>query len=163
MAVRIQKRMYRLGGVYLLVVLVLYNLFLGVAASHRKPIAYRHRTYAYNLWWIAAALKEYANDHLGNYPQDLRELFPKYISNPLVFWGLSDKNNFSPWTIDNSKVNGRNSAQISFTYYPDISPWDQEERIIIRENGRRGYFLNTDWEVGQANKFYVRQRLLPFF
>ncbi|HSW44928.1 MAG TPA: hypothetical protein VLM89_05105, partial [Phycisphaerae bacterium] len=64
---------------------------------------------------IAQALDAYATANKGNYPPDLRMLYPKYISDPAVFWHPGDSDP-KPTTIDNNEPNQPNSTRISYEY-----------------------------------------------
>ena len=87
-----------------------------------------------NLGEIHSALTEYAHDHLGDYPVDLRELYPMYISNLLVFRCLGDKNNSTPLRIDSSIIDADNSVQMSYAYFSGLKVWDEPNTVIITEN-----------------------------
>ena len=99
-----------------------------------------------NLKQIGLALQMYAQDHKNKFPDDLKEIYPKYsyVKDPSVFWCPADTNP-KPTDITNSVPNQPNSCQISYIYYPGHSANEGSVAdIIIMEdnnpehhNGRR--------------------------
>lgn len=65
---------------------------------------------------LRVGLEIFANKHGGEYPDDLSELYPAYVSDPLCFWHPGDSDP-PPTTIDNSVPNAPNSARISFDWF----------------------------------------------
>jgi len=78
-------------------------------------------------------MMKYAEDHQGKYPEDLKELYPDYVSDPAMFWCPSDKQE-EPTTIDNSIINAENSDQISYIYLKEDIDDTSEKAIILKEN-----------------------------
>jgi len=76
---------------------------------------------------------KYPENHQGKYPEDLKELYPNYISDPKGFWCSSDKQEEPP-TIDNSIIDAENSAQISYVYLKENILNASETSIILKEN-----------------------------
>ena len=64
---------------------------------------------------LSAALYTYANENNGAYPPDLTMLYPKYVSDPTVFWHPGDSDP-APTTINNNGANQSNSTRISYEF-----------------------------------------------
>jgi len=70
-----------------------------------------------NLQKISEALYLYAVDYDGHPPLELTTLYPKYISNPTIFWCPSDEDP-PPSDIISNEIDAENSARISYQYNP---------------------------------------------
>lgn len=91
-----------------------------------------------NLHQLGTALLTYANENNGFYPDRLSQLYPAYVSDPLVFWNPGDNGPGAapaPTTISNDVSNLANSAQISFDYlgagYTSTCP---PGTVLLRDN-----------------------------
>ena len=67
-------------------------------------------------------------------PPSPADLFPEYVSDPLVFWHPGDSD-AAPTTIDNNAVNAANSASISFEWVDFAAGGDRvADSVILRDN-----------------------------
>jgi hypothetical protein len=96
-----------------------------------------------NMKQIAAALDSYASENNGQFPPDLRMLYPYWIPDPTVFWHPGDSDP-APTTIDNNTPNQPNSTRISYEYASDPASLCEGEPLIwdnsAANNG--GLFVN---------------------
>jgi len=95
------------------------------------------------MWRLMTALAIYQNEHDRAGPDDLADLYPLYISDPLDFWHPGDSDP-PPTTINNSILNAQNSARISFEW-DTLGPAGPMDRVMIRDNSasnNAGLFVN---------------------
>ncbi len=94
---------------------------------------------------IAGALGAYAMENHDLFPPDLSMLYPRYVSDPRVFWHPGDSDP-QPATIDNNTLNQPNSTRISFEFAPSASPSMGMDDPLIWDNSAAnngGLFATT--------------------
>jgi hypothetical protein len=102
-----------------------------------------------NLKQVGLAMHLYAQDHNKKLPNDLKELYPKYINNPAIFWCPADTDP-KPTDITNSEQNALNSCQISYIYYPGHSVGEPNaDKIVIMEDNSPAH------HGGRENKLFL--------
>jgi hypothetical protein len=110
------------------------------------------------------ALRTYAWDNGGYYPDDLKDLWDEgYLVSPGSFWHPGDSDP-PPTDITNSTPDALNSAQISFEYLgAGLNESVPPETVLLRDNSRAnngnlgrwvltaGYYVDFSWEVDRGD------------
>jgi hypothetical protein len=108
-------------------------ILIGINTPDRS----RRKSCASNVKQIALALCMYLNDNGDRFPdaqESFMNLYPKYNSSPTLFWCPTDANNKKPPdTINNWKIDGENSSQISYMYIPGFTSKDKNV-VILKDN-----------------------------
>jgi len=111
---------------------------------------------------IGAGLMMYSCDYEEQFPENLFQLYPVYVSDPAVFWCPSDSGDQKPQDIKTPK-----DALVSYKYIPGLCESDSPDSPLIYEdlenhNHEGGNVLFVDGHVEWKDQEELK-KLIPGF